>query len=80
MALVLGRRGFIAGLLAAPAIVRAGSLMPVKALLDTPAPWLGLGPEFVIEATNANASLRLISWGERTVRGQFSIYPGEPLR
>jgi len=29
---MLSRRGFLGGLLAAPAIVRAGSLMPVKAL------------------------------------------------
>ena len=48
------RRGLLfgfAGLLAAPAIVRASSLMQVKAFIDTPKPRLvkitGVGPEVV---------------------------------
>ncbi len=41
---MIGRRGFITGLVslvAAPAIVRAGSLMPVKVMVD---PVYGVGP------------------------------------
>lgn len=33
---MIGRRGFIGGLIAAPLIVRAASLMPVKQMLWTP--------------------------------------------
>lgn len=45
---MIGRRGFITGLVslvAAPAIVRAGSLMPVKMMVEVD-PLYGIGPAY----------------------------------
>lgn len=60
------RRGFIAGLgaclITAPAIVRAGSLMPVKVMLDDGV--YGLQVEFLkyVVATMKEANLPQVPW------------------
>lgn len=56
---MIGRRGFITGLIslvAAPAIVRAGSLMPVKVMVGLD---FGRGPAMMVTAINSNLSYLL---------------------
>ena len=65
---MIGRRGFIAGLVslvAAPAIVRVSSIMPVKVVID---PIYGVGPmvsaqQFIVAMAEAQRRLQeCVEW------------------
>lgn len=58
---MIGRRGFLTGLgalIAAPAIVRASSLMPVKALVEPKAYWGIVHPENFGDLIDFDKALR----------------------
>lgn len=64
---MIGRRGFITGLVAlvaAPAIVRAGSLMPVKIMIE---PVYGVGP--VMRAIDGWSETTLYEISETVIYG-----------
>ncbi len=66
--MILSRRRFFLGLVAAPAIVHIGNLMPVKAMANL----RNLEEERFLESmTVAYSPVWLVSWGEETVFGLF---------
>lgn len=79
--MTLARRSFITGLIslvAAPAIIRAGSLMPVKVMLAEPI-WTPYGT-----APNFEAARRLMNYRNNIIRDYlhanlFQPYMGDSL-